>query len=407
MIKKSLSFLLSAFLILSLTVSNAYADWYTATEGEWIRLYGRSKISKTVDVYSQTGEYVTTLSAGTYVRRTNTFNGECIIYWWENGSAKNGGYVPTSAVRTAVVGFIDDKGVSNGYQELKFFDMVESGEIDPSNYKFLYEYAYLNNTYNTPWATNKSEPTEAPAPEETKVPAETEAPGETTQPAATKKPSSSATKAPSTRKPSSSSPKTAAPCITATPAPVQATVMYQGMAAQIDVLSSYESEITVSGEKITVLTSELEFASSADEDERLAVIYAPRTGEATLRKSASQSAAMVKNCKGGRYALVLEKGRNFTRIYYNNAVGYIRTDCLKFYPIATEPWPEGVLSLNGYTNGQAEINIRNKADYGTHICGTYPTGTVVRVIETGKSWTEVEIDRIRGFIQSRFLTMTE
>ena len=227
------------------------------------------------------------------------------------------------------------------------------------------------------------------------------------EPTATKKPSSAATKAPSTKKPASSSNKTSAPRVTATPAHVKSPVTYQGIAAQINILSSYESEITVGNEKLTVLTSELEFDSAAEEGERLAVIYAPKTGKATLRAKASQNAKMVKNCKAGRYALVLEKGKNFSKIYYNNAVGYIRTDCLKFYPIATAPYSEGLLSLNGYTTGNAEINIRNKADYGTHICETYKTGTVVRVIDIGDTWTEVEIDRIRGFIQTKFLTMPE
>ena len=97
----------------------------------------------------------------------------------------------------------------------------------------------------------------------------------------------------------------------------------------------------------------------------------------------------------------------FTKIYYNNAVGYIRTDCLKFYSIATEPFAQGILSLNGYTTGNADINIRNKAEHGSHICESYKTGTVIRVIEIGATWTEVEIDRVRGFIQTKFLTMPE
>lgn len=285
--------------------------------------------------------------------------------------------------------------------------MVENGKINPSVLKFTYVSKYLNDVYDTPYASEKNEVD--PSPTATPTPEADNTQEDTSKPSATKAPSSSATKAPSTRKPSSSSSskKTAAPRVTATPAPVKSTVMYQGQAAQIDILSSYESEITVGGEKITVLTNELEFESTAKEEERLAVIYAPKTGKATLRAKASQSAKMVKNCKAGRYALVLEKGKNFSKIYYNNAVGYIRTDCLKFYPIANEPYAEGILSLNGYTTGNAEINIRNKADYGTHISGTYKTGTVVRVIEIGDTWTEVEIDRIRGYIQTKFLTMQE
>lgn len=392
MIKK---FLRNAFFVLLFIVfltSSASA----LTQDEWIRKYGRRKIIQTVDVYNHRGAYITTLKAGTYVQVTSDLhNGTMTVYTMTADGTKVGGYVSSDAVGSGCVHYLTPNGESHAPQELNFYDMVRNGEIDPSVLNFHYVSEYLNDVYNTPWASGKTEPTDTPE--------------STSAPAATKKPSSAVTKAPSTRKPSSSSSskKTVAPRVTATPAPVKSTVTYQGLAAQIDVLSSYESQITVGGKKLTVLTSELEFESTAKETERLAVIYAPKTGKATLRAKASQSAAMVKNCKAGRYALVLEKGKNFSKIYYNNAVGYIRTDCLKFHPIAADPWPEGILSLNGYTTGNAEINIRNKADYGTHISGTYKTGTVIRVIEIGDTWTEVEIDRIRGYIQTKFLTMPE
>lgn len=404
MTKKTLHFICVCILAFTICILSVFAESQT----EWIYKYGRKKLTRSIDVVTQTGVYVATLPAGTYVKSIGADpDGYTGIYAMQADGSMISGFVPSDSLRSAVIGYIDNKGISDGRQELQFFALVESGEIDPSNYQFLYAYAYLNDVYNTPWASGKNEvdpsPTATPAPEADNTQEDT------SKPSATKAPSSSATKAPSTRKPSasSSSKKTAAPRVTATPAPVKSTVTYQGVAAQIDVLSSYESQITVGGEKLTVLTSELEFESTAKETERLAVIYAPKTGKATLRAKASQSAAMVKNCKAGRYALVLEKGKNFSKIYYNNAVGYIRTDCLKFYPIATEPYAEGILSLNGYTTGNAEINIRNKADYGTHISGTYKTGTVIRVISIGDTWTEVEIDRIRGYIQTKFLTMPE
>lgn len=390
MIKRILHHGFFVLLFIVLLTSSASA----LTQDEWIRKYGRRKIIQTVDVYNHRGAYITTLKAGTYVQVTSDLhNGTMTVYTMTADGTKVGGYVSSDAVGSGCVHYLTPSGESHAPQELNFFDMVRNGEIDPSVLNFHYVSEYLNDVYNTPWASGKTEPTTEPE--------------STHSPAATKKPSSAATKAPSTKKPSSSSNKTSAARVTATPKPTKSTVTYQGMAAQIDVLSSYESEITVGGERMTVLTSELEFASSAKEEERLAVIYAPKTGKATLRAKASQNAKMVKNCKAGRYALVLEKGSSFSKIYYNNAVGYIRTDCLKFYPIAEAPYPEGVLSLNGFATGNAEINIRNKADYGTHISGTYKTGTVIRVIDIGDTWTEVEIDRIRGFIQTKFLTMPE
>lgn len=379
------------FVLLFIVLLTASAS--ALTQDEWIRKYGRRKIIQTVDVHNHRGVYITTLKAGTYVQVTSDLhNGTMTVHTMTADGTMIGGYVSSDAVGSGCVHYLTPNGESHAPQELNFYDMVRNGEIDPSVLNFHYVSEFLNDVYNTPWATGKTDPTETPE-------IENPSPSEPTEkPAATKKPSV-------TKKPSSS--KTSAPRVTATPAPVKSPVTYQGMAAQINILSSYESEITVGNEKLTVLTSELEFDSAAEEGERLAVIYAPKTGKATLRAKASQNAKMVKNCKAGRYALVLEKGKNFSKIYYNNAVGYIRTDCLNFYPIATAPYSEGLLSLNGYTTGNAEINIRNKADYGTHICETYKTGTVVRVIDIGDTWTEVEIDRIRGFIQTKFLTMPE
>ena len=361
---------------------------------EWNCTYGRHKLSKTADVFDPMGRYVTTLPAGTYVDRGVKYDGNMrAIDWMYSDGTKGTGGVLDSVVIPAFIDYYDTNGRVTDIHELKFYEKVKSGEIDPSKMHFAAGDSYLNDVYNTPWASGKTESTAKPE--------------STSPPAATKQPSSAATKAPSTKKSSSSSNKTSAPRITATPKPSTATVTYQGAKAEIDILSSYESVIEVNGERLTVLTSELEFASTAKEEERLAVIYAPRTGKATMREKASQNAKMVKNCKAGRYALVLEKGKNFTKIYYNNAVGYIRTDCLKFYPIATEPWPEGLLSLNGYTNGLSDINIRNKPEHGSHICDLYQTGTAIRVIEIGDTWTEVEINRVRGYIQAKFLTMPE
>jgi len=391
MFKKILNTTVFVFLfIAALSVSSASA----LTQDEWIRTYGRRKIIQTVDVYNHRGAYVTTLKAGTYIQVTSDLhNGTMLVQTMTADGTMTGGYVSSDAVGSGCVHYLTPGGESYAPQELNFYDMVRSGEIDPSALNFHYVSEYLNDVYNTPWASGKTESTAKPE--------------STSPPAATKQPSSAATKAPSTKKPSSSSNKTSAPRITATPKPSTATVTYQGAKAELDILSSYESVIEVNGERLTVLTSELEFASTAKEEERLAVIYAPRTGKATMRAKASQNAKMVKNCKAGRYALVLEKGKNFTKIYYNNAVGYIRTDCLKFYPIAIEPWPEGLLSLNGYTNGLSDINIRNKPEHGSHICDLYQTGTAIRVIEIGDTWTEVEINRVRGYIQTKFLTMED
>lgn len=352
---------------------------------EWNRIYGRHKLTRTVDVVDQKGRYVTTLSAGTYVDRSTLHpDGNSTIYFVYPNGRTGDGRVPDNAITFSCIVFRESDGHTNDYQELVFYDKVRSGEIDPSTMHFIAPNAHLNDVYNTPWATNKNNATQKPS--------------ATAKPGATQKPSSSSQQSSSAKKPAAA---TAAPVIE------NPVVFYQDQPVLIEVLAAYESEITLNGETITVLTSELVFESTAKEEERLAVIYTPNTGKATMREKPSKSAAMVKNCKGGRYALVLEKGKTFTKVYYNNAVGYILTSSLKFYPFATEPFAEGTLHLNGSTSGQANINIRNKAAAGTFVVTALRTGTKVRVITPGDVWTEVECDRVRGFVQTRFLNMEE
>lgn len=356
---------------------------------EWNRIYGRSKLTRTVDVVDQMGRYVTTLSAGTYVQLYIGDSGSfrSIKFAYPNGRIGNG-RVPSNAITSACIAFRESDGYAHDYQELVFYDKIRSGEINPSTMHFIAPNAHLNDVYNTPWATNKTNPTNKPS--------------ATAKPGATQKPAS-ATKKPSSQQ-SSAARK---PAVTAVPVIEDPFVFYQDQPVLIDALYAYESDIILNGEKMTVPTSELVFESTAKDEERLAVIFTPNTGKATMREKPSKSAAMVKNCKGGRYALVLEKGKTFTKVYYNNAVGYILTSSLKFYPFATEPFAEGTLHLNGSTSGQANINIRNKDAAGTFVVTAPRTGTKVRVITPGDVWTEVECDRVRGFVQTRFLNMEE
>lgn len=377
--KKYICLLVLFLLSITLSAQAMSAD-------EWIRTYCRRKLTRTVEAVDHKGNYVTTLYAGTYVcpnhytvdHATDTVSVE---YVSSSGSIKSA-IVPRSVLGSATVTFKTSDGHVSDYQELVFYDKIRSGEINPSTMHFVAPNAHLNDVYNTPWATNKTNPTNKPS--------------ATAKPGATQKPAS-ATKKPSSQQSSAAKTPAAVPVIE------NPVVFYQDQPVLIDALYAYESEITLNGEKITVPTSELVFESTAKEEERLAVIFTPKTGKATMREKPNKSAAMVKNCKGGRYALVLEKGKSFCKVYYNNAVGYILTSSLKFYPISAEPFAEGTLHLNGSTSGMAEINIRNKAEHGTFIAAALPTGSTVRVISVGDTWTEVEAERVRGFVQTRFL----
>lgn len=165
---------------------------------------------------------------------------------------------------------------------------------------------------------------------------------------------------------------------------------------------SAQCQVEIQGEKKWVPAGDVTFPSTAPEERRFAVIHAPKTGKATLRKKASASSAMVKNCKAGRVALVLEEGKTFTKVLYKDAVGYVRSDALRFVS-AVKEGSKALLAYNGRTNGSTTINIR--LTEGGRIIGDFFTGTEVTVIRPGEKWTEIEVQGHRGYVMNKYLLM--
>jgi uncharacterized protein YgiM (DUF1202 family) len=176
-------------------------------------------------------------------------------------------------------------------------------------------------------------------------------------------------------------------------------------AYQIVLLGTVYTVVSNGSQMETVPTNSLTFSASVPADHALAVIWAPRTGRAALRKSASDNAELLKQCKTGRIVIVLEAGKKYTRIIYKDTEGYIRTDCLHFYPASAETVLNGTLSYNGHTNGGTTINIRLEPD--GYVIDDLSTGTAVTVLVQGDKWTEIEVNGIRGYVLNKFLTVLQ
>jgi len=155
-----------------------------------------------------------------------------------------------------------------------------------------------------------------------------------------------------------------------------------------------------------VPTSELVLEGVAPEYQ-LAVIHAPKSGKCTMREKPSKKSDMVKNCKAGRIAIVLEWGKEYTRILYNNAEGYVLTSCLKFYAADTEVLGTGTLTWEGKATGRAKINVRSAADKSAKKIGEWKTGTQVTVFALRDGWYEIEFEGQHGYVMEKYLTMQE
>lgn len=163
--------------------------------------------------------------------------------------------------------------------------------------------------------------------------------------------------------------------------------------------------IRENGENKRVPTAELTFGENVPDGEKLAVLNAPRLGEAKMRKGPSEKTAMFYTCKGGWVCAVLKTGKEYTKIHYQGVEGYVKTKSLRFFPAAdVEKSPLGLLSYQGRTTGKRTINLRCLPDKKSVSVASWPVGTQVYLLSHENGWWEVEARGIRGFVQEEYVT---
>lgn len=175
--------------------------------------------------------------------------------------------------------------------------------------------------------------------------------------------------------------------------------------AQWKRLGTAYSQIVVKGESKVVPTAALTFGDKVPENQKLAVIYTPRNGRASMRKKASVKSAMFYTCYPGVIVAVLKPGKSYTQINYQGVVGYVKTSSLQFHaPEDVEKISLGKLSYRGKTTGKTTVNLRNDASKKSVTVAAFPTGTEVTVLSHPKGWYEIEVRGYRGFVQEEYLT---
>ena len=174
-------------------------------------------------------------------------------------------------------------------------------------------------------------------------------------------------------------------------------------------LGVYESVVTnIKGEEMIVPTAELTIRGFTDKEHHVAVISAPRSGNASIREKASGSAKTVANGAAGRIVAVLEcTSATYTKILYDGVEGYIRTDCLIFQDTAKSPAGNGIVHFKDAVDGKAKVTVRNTASKSTAKVADVPTGTEVSVYGTEGDWYIVEGDGWMGYIPKQNLKTSE
>ena len=180
----------------------------------------------------------------------------------------------------------------------------------------------------------------------------------------------------------------------------------------VKTLGLVTSLVTLDGEEVAVDTADLRWETKVDADKMLAIINAPRTGKATLHAKSSSKSAVLGKCDTNRVVLVLASGKNYTKISYDNTVGYVLTSALKFYPVGgveedEEPPKPGWVSFRGKLNSKNTINIRMNGKNGSRILTDFIAGTPLWVFSQDDRWTEIDVGGYHGYILNEYVTLDE
>lgn len=183
----------------------------------------------------------------------------------------------------------------------------------------------------------------------------------------------------------------------------------RAMSVRLVKLGAYTSVVaSIAGEELTVPTAELTIRGFEDKEHHVAVIHAPRTGEASLRAEASGKGEVLEKCEAGRIVAVVEySNATYTKIVYGEVEGYIRTDCLIFLDTSRAPQGTGTVHIKGATDGKDDVVIRNEASKSAAKVTEIPTGIVVSIYDSEEDWYAVEWDGDYGYIQAQYISMTE
>lgn len=145
------------------------------------------------------------------------------------------------------------------------------------------------------------------------------------------------------------------------------------------------------------------------DDLRVALIYAPRTGKASLRRTAAGNGKVIDKLLDGTVVYIVQESGKFTQVLAGNMTGYIITTALEMVDPDQLPLGEGLLTYKGQTTGKAKINMRSDPGSQGRKITTWPVGTPVLVwsLSEDGAWYEVEANGIRLYVQAEYLTVTE
>ena len=131
------------------------------------------------------------------------------------------------------------------------------------------------------------------------------------------------------------------------------------------------------------------------------------SGYVNMRKSNSLSSDILGRFYNGQQVTILEYRNDWCRVQVGNLVGYMQTNFLSFSGTgggggggSTNP----TSAVVNNPNPTDRLNLRAGPSTGTTSLGRYYNGTQVKILEYGSTWCYVEVQGIRGYMMTVYLS---
>ena len=162
------------------------------------------------------------------------------------------------------------------------------------------------------------------------------------------------------------------------------------------------------GQEVEIVRSDAlcyEKADNVTPDKTYAMVNAKKAGYATMHLRGSAKSDVVGRCTTNRIALVLDAGKNYTKVWCEGKVGYLKTSSLLFLSPAGDGIEVGVLTYKGRTGVHANITIRQNGKPTSRRLDTIPCGNDLVIFSaSADGWVEVEVSGWRGWVQEQYVT---
>lgn len=128
-----------------------------------------------------------------------------------------------------------------------------------------------------------------------------------------------------------------------------------------------------------------------------------------LRTGPDYSFNSVYTLQRGDKVAVRSHGSNYDYVTYKTYSGYVRNSFLSKKRVAATKKQSGTKAYTAYItseNGRS-VNVRNGGGENYGIIGSFKPGTAVTVESSGKTWSLVVANGLKGWVMSKYITKTK